>query len=318
MAVATGRGWARLGLGPRAAVPGGDRAEVGVAARRGPAGRLSADRGRVLDQLVQGAVARDPADREHVTGGRLAGAEPRSARVVHRDIARHVQQRGRRRPSGGRDEQVGRDPAAVVQLDGPHPAVAVHPQHVVALPRVGHVHHVDPGPLEVGDGGVARGVRGQHDSAVARLDRVQADQPAGRGGQHHAWRVVAGEHVGPFNQPAGHDEAARPRLDQPFRDARQAALDHRDPVLVVPAEHSGVGQHFDALGRAQLGQQAGQRRRVRPAQVPAELVLLLDQQHPGAGGRRRHRGREAGRAAARDEHVGMGVPLVVVAVRGVR
>jgi hypothetical protein len=95
----------------------------------------------------------------------------------------------------------------------------------------------------------------------------------------------------------------------------------RDRVAVVAPEHHRVGQHLDGrLG----GDQAGQLRQHRqvglaaPAQMPAEGVFLLGQQHrrarPGGADGRRH----PGRAAAGDEDVGMRVALLRPGVRGAR
>ena len=188
--------------------------------------------------------------------------------------------------------------------------------------RVFHPDHLDAGPLEVGDGRVAVGVGGQHHRPLPGLDRVQVDQPAHGGGEHDPGQVVAREHVGPLDQARRHHQrlGAGPDEALGFR-AAVAPLEDRDRVAVVAPEHHRVGQHLDArLGGDEAGQ-LGQHRQVglaAPAQMAAEGVLLLDQQHrrarPGGADGRRH----PGRAAAGDEDVGMSVALLRADVRGAR
>ena len=71
-----------------------------------------------------------------------------------------------------------------------------------------------------------------------------------------------------------------------------------------------------ATWRAEVPER-GQVVRPAPAQVPAELVLLLDEHHRRAGAGGRDRGGHPRGAAAGDHHVGVGVALVVVAAVGV-
>jgi hypothetical protein len=84
---------------------------------------------------------------------------------------------------------------------------------------------------------------------------------------------------------------------------RQGSLQHADPVVVPAADHDGVGHDLDARLGAHLLLELGADGAFRvaaPPQVPAELVLLLDEQHPRAGPGSRHRGRHPGRAASCD------------------
>jgi hypothetical protein len=62
--------------------------------------------------------------------------------------------------------------------------VTADPDDVLPGAGVEDPGHVDPGLDQVRDGRVAVGVGGQHDRPLARLDRVQPDEPAHRGRQH--------------------------------------------------------------------------------------------------------------------------------------
>ncbi len=175
---------------------------------------------------------------------------------------------------------------------------------------------------EVRGRGVARGVRGDHDGAVTGPDGVQVRQPACGAGEHDAGQVVAAEHVRALDQPGGHDERLRPRLDQSLVDARQVPLHDRNPVVVVAREGDRVGEHLDRRLRGDLGDELAQRRELgrvaAEAEVAAEAVLLVDEQHLGPGASGGDGRRQPGRSAADHEDVGVGVALVVHRLRGVR
>ena len=95
-----------LPLGPLQPEGGGERhgAAGGEFARGPPVG----------DEFVTAAVADHAAGGEHVVGW-AGGEEAGSVGVVHRPVARHVEQRRRRGPSDCGDEQVTLDRGAVAQ-----------------------------------------------------------------------------------------------------------------------------------------------------------------------------------------------------------
>ena len=261
-------------------------------------------------------VARTPAGRSAHAGRNLAAAASyagRSPAMVSRDIGC--------RPAGRGHHEVAAEPSAVTQVHAPHPAPATDPDHVCSASGVRDVHHLDADPFEVRDRRVSRGVRGQHHRPLAGPDGVQVDQPAHGCRQQHAGHVVAGEDIGAFDQPGRRDEDPGAALDQPLDDVGQPALHHRDPVVVVAAEHDGVGQHLqtrrrrDRLPELPHGGQVGL---VAPAQVAAQRVLLLHEHHHGSGPRRRDRRRHPRRPTSRHQHVGVGVPLVEAALGTVR
>jgi hypothetical protein len=123
-----------------------------------------------------------------------------------------------------------------------------------------HPGHVDAGPVQVGRGGVAVGVGGEHHRALAGPDRVQVDQAARRGGEHDAGQVVAGEDVGPFDQAGRHDQDLGPGPDQLLGvgaalplDVTVSPVEDGDQVAVVAAEYGRVGEYFDTGFRGYLG-----------------------------------------------------------------
>ena len=78
------------------------------------------------------------------------------------------------------------------------------------------------------------------------------------------------------------------------RAAGWLALDDREPVVVVAAGDDAVGHDLEVLvglGRVDAARPVPPARRPAVAQVAAEPVLLLDQEHPGAGLGRGDRGR---------------------------
>ena len=148
---------------------------------------------------------------------------------------------------------------------------------------------------------------------------------AHRGRQHDPGHVVAGEDVGPLDQPGRDHQDLRARLDELLGSAREipgkTTEHHRGPVAVVTARHHRVGEHLDPRrGRDLVPQlrQRGQGGAVAPAQVAAEPVLLLDQHDPRAGLRGGHGGGHPGRPAAGHQHVGVGKALVDGGPRRVR
>ena len=116
--------------------------------------------------------------------------------------------------------------------------------------------------------------------------------------------------------PGATTSTLAPRLDQALGDVGQLPLEYGDPVVVVTTRDGRVQEDLDPglVGHrpAQLGQE---RQLASPAvaQVAAELVLLLDQHHRCPRLCRGQRGGDAGRAAAGDEHVRVGIALVVAA-----
>ena len=116
---------------------------------------------------------------------------------------------------------------------------------------------LDTDPVEIGRGGVAFGVGGEHDGALAGLDPPQVDQAASRSGGDHPGTVVAREHVGPLDETRRHHQHLGPGLDESLHRDRVVALHDAEPVVLVAARDGGVGQHLD-IGGVEGGPQLGQ------------------------------------------------------------
>ena len=178
------------------------------------------------------------------------------------------------------------------ELDDAHPAPAAGPMDVLAAAGIDDTRDLDADALEVRGRGIPRGVRGEDDGALAGFHRPQIDQPPDAGRQHDAGQIVAGEDVGSLDQPGAHDERPCAHLPETLEDTRHPTLHDRDPVVVVAPGDDRVDDDLDARRRRDRAPQVGERREVgsvAPAQMPAELGLLLDQQHASArlGGRER-------------------------------
>ena len=298
--------------------------------QRGAARRGQPSRGRaVRHQFVQRAVARDAAGAEHRAGlprreapgaGGGRREEAGSRRVVDGPDPGHVQQRGGRRPAHRRHQQVGVDPRAA----GQHhplgaPPGALGRDHGAAGARVHELHRYPRG-VQIGRGGVARLVGAEDHGPAPRAHRPQVQEAARSLRQHHARTVVAGEHVGALDEARRHDEHLGTRLGEPFGPAAPAALDDAEPVVLPAAGHGGVGEDLHARGARRAGQFGGERpvAAASPAEVPAERMLVLHEQHARPGlGRRRGRG-EARRPPAGHDDIGVGVALLVAQGLAVR
>ena len=157
-------------------------------------------------QLVQRAVADDPARGQHILQLMPTRHEPGRIVVVARQVPGHVEQRRRRGPPDRRDEQVADDFRAVFEFHRRH--VARSPRPADALPAAG-VHdpdHLDTDIVQVLGGGDAFVVGGEHHRSSSGSHRVQVDQPARRRGEHDPGQVVALEDIGPFDEPGRDDE----------------------------------------------------------------------------------------------------------------
>ena len=177
-------------------------------------------------------------------------------------------------------------------------------------------------------------------SATAASPSGLADSTTARSPGRTAWRLISRrtavesitpgrslprEDVGPLDQAGRDHEGLGPRLDQTLgviAGRLAAAIEHRDPVAVVTAEHHGVGEHLDARLRGDL-------RRAAPRRTASSASPPQRRWPPSWCSSSTSRTEAPARAAASaaaipagpaagDEHVGMGVALVVVAVRGVR
>ena len=70
--------------------------------------------------------------------------------------------------------------------------------------------------------------------------------------------VVAGEHIGPFDEPRRDDQHLGPGLDEPLDGDGVVALDDGDPVVLVATGDGGVGQDLHAGGRDICGEVGSQ------------------------------------------------------------
>ena len=174
-------------------------------------------------------------------------------------------------------------------------------------PHVGHGEHADARLLEGerrSDPSVGR--RRDH-GALAGLDPVEGDQPAGAARQHHAGNVVAREDERLLDRARRVDVVAGADLVQ-----RVALPDRDEPVEV--AERRRRAQDLDP-GRAGLGGElAGAVVSALPQQPAAGLRSFVSQHDIGAELGGGDRGGEPGAPAADDEHVGM-APAVLGAPR---
>ena len=298
--------------------PGGEGPQP-VGHRGGPLGGQASGGGAVVTQLVEAAVAGQPARGEDVAG-RVRRKEASGDRIVDGPVAGHVEQRRGRGPAGGCHQQIGFD-ASPARCHGLHRGRrALGRADAPAVAAVDHRGDLNADPVEVGGGGVAFGVGGEHHRPLAGLHPPQVDQAAGRAGGDHAGPVVAREHVGPLDQAGRGHQHLGTGFDEPLDRGRVAALHDPEPVVLVAAGDGGVGEHLH-VGSGQRVSHLGQRVAVRAAAAVAQTathrVLVLDQQHPGASGGRGHSGGDAGRSGTGHHHVGMRVALVVVAVGGV-
>src|SRR6202000_3158489 len=138
------------------------------------------------------------------------------------------------------------DGAAVREAGGADLVPAEDLDDVTAVAGVLHPDHLDAGPVQVGRGGVAVGVGGEHHRALAGPDRVQVDQAADRGGEHDAGQVVAGEDIGPLDQAGRHDQGLGPGPDELLGVGSACSpVQDGDQVAVVAAEDNRVGEYFD-------------------------------------------------------------------------
>jgi hypothetical protein len=94
--------------------PGGYELCPGVGRHGGAAGGLFPGGGGMGEEFSEGAVAGDAAGGHDVARqGIRVGKEPGGPRVVHRAVAGHIQQGGRRGPASRGDHQVTLDRAAI-------------------------------------------------------------------------------------------------------------------------------------------------------------------------------------------------------------
>src|SRR5260370_218906 len=152
---------------------------------------------------------------------------------------------------------------------------------------------------------------------------VGAVQPTAVTSRSHNILVPSGPppHGAPATRPRrpGGAPGARPRGAR--RRPARAGVEARDPVAVVTAEPPRGGQPPDPGLRRPLRRQLPQRREAglaAPAQVTAELMVLLDEHDTGPGPGRGDRCCHPGAPAAGDQDVGGGVPLLPPARRWIR
>ncbi len=209
----------------------------------------------------------------------------------------------------------------VAELDSLDAAVAPRPHDAATRAGVDDAGDLHPGPLEVGHGGIALAVGAEDDRTLARPDREEADEAPDSRRQHHPGQVVAGKDVRALDEAGGDDERLGPCLHEPLHDVGQAPLHDGHPVVVVAPRDGRVDEHLDGRSRRHSRpqpRQLCQLGRAAVAEMAAELVLLLDEHHPGALLRSSHGRCHAGRPTAGDEDVGVGVALVVARRAGCR
>ena len=184
-----------VGFGPIDRCRSGRCSLKAVANDGGAAGGEFARGPPVGDEFVTAAVADHAAGGEHVVGW-AGGEEAGSVGVVHRPVARHVEQRRRRGPSDCGDEQVTLDRGAVAQRHPLHPALrAGGGRDALTRSGVDDSGDRDAGGLQGLDGRVSGFVRREHHCSSSRLHAVHPDQPLDRTRCHHAGKIVALEHV---------------------------------------------------------------------------------------------------------------------------
>ena len=231
-----------------------------------------------------------------------------------------------------------------MELSAPLPDVAVTTwpaRHSVPVSR--QLRHLGGGRIAAriddgADGNAGAGKRrrrapaavivGEDDEVVADRDAIAARIGERRAGEHDARRVVAGEDEGPFERAGRKHDVLR--LDPPMplpglRAALRRDLLHRaEDVVVVIAVDRDARELADVGELVQRGIGAEEpvaggllADLVLKVERAAERRAFLAEDDARAGLARGKRRREAGRAAAHDEHVAEGVGgLVAVGVGG--
>ena len=175
----------------------------------------------MLDQGVERTVPGKPSRGEHARVGETAGEEAVGDGREAGTVAGQVEQRRRRRPPDGRDEQVALDALAAAERDAPDAPVlpataALGLDDVAAGSGVDDADDVDAGAAEVVDRGITLVVGGQDDRPLAGPHRPEVDEAADGRREQHAGLVVALEHIGALDQPGCDDEGAGTDLDEPL------------------------------------------------------------------------------------------------------
>ena len=173
-----------------------------------------------------------------------------------------------------------------------------------------------PARLEILYRGITLGVRGEHHRTLTGPDGPEVDETADGRREQHAGLVVACEHVRALDQPGRGHERPRADLDQPLEHGRpplRLALHDGEPVVVIASGHDAVRDDLEVLVRPDCLLQFGERGEFAPtavAQVAAEAVLLLDEEHPRPGLGGGDRGRHPGWSATGHADVDVGIALV--------
>ena len=291
--------------------------------RRRPAGatvarRHSARRAPVLDQRVERTVTSEPAGGEHARMSQPARQEPVGDVGELRTVAGQVEQRRGCGPADGRDEQVALDALSGANRDSSNAAVgattaALGLHDLVAESGIEDANDLDSGATEVVDGCVSFLVGGQDHRPLSRSNRPEVDEPADGRRQQHTGLVVALEHVRALDESRRDDEPLGADLEEALEHGARLALEDGQPVVVVAPGDDAVRDDLDVRPCGERLTQLGERRelgRSAVAQVAAEPVLLLDEQHPRPGLGGGDRGRHACRSASGHAHVDVGVALL--------
>ena len=168
--------------------------------------------------------------------------EDRSRRLVLDAGSCLREQRVRRLPACGGDEQVAVD-ARPAQDDPPHaslPSARLDPPER-QVTQVDNAGDHDARVAQVVDDVELALVGREHDCALARLDRVVANEPPDRLGEHDADEVVPGEDERLLDRAGSHHD---PLGAVAVEDG--AAVDRNEPALPDP-ECAGRGEHLDAV-----------------------------------------------------------------------
>ncbi len=235
-------------------------------------------------------LARDGADRFDA-GRKLRRHEDAEPVVVLDARARLREERVRRLPAAGGDEQVAVEALAVE--DEPSHATLAALRGELARPRVAEVDRLgdlDADLLELLGDRHGLVVRPEHDRPLAGLDREVADESANAVGEHHADEVVPREDERLLGRARRDDDPLRAEAIE-----GRAGIDRNETALPDPERACGR-EHLDAVERQ-----------------PGVPRVLVDEDDSRPGLRRLERCRTTGLAAADDEHARAPVLRVVAA-----
>ena len=301
-----------------------------TAERRGP----GPGQAPLLHLRVHGALPADPSGQENSSRQgfqRFALGGPGPG---------HVRQIRGRGPAGAGGDQVAGDGLrrALVHLTlggqpgdhcAMHRAPALGPQNGVLAedwnrvqparvgttrprPLVDQGRHGHAGRHQIGGHLPTLVIDAHHHGPLAGHHAEEVEQALHRAPQHHARQIIVAEEEGPFIDAGRQHQSAGPNLEQ-------ALTPHRgQPVVLVPAEDTGFGEHRDLRlleGVEQPGQDRGPAG--REAEMTARGWIRVEEQHPGPRPGRGQGRADPGRASTDHDHVAVQVLFVEFARGGV-